>query len=123
MGLPKTLRVGIIEVALDPEKVGPLASKIAQSTADWDELNWLLAESELRLFPAYADRPKKPNMGSLPLRVQLIPAKVILQPKEDQIRPLAWDISELHLGIRNLVYYIAQRIFISEEIQKGRIKE
>ncbi len=122
MGLPKTLRVGIIEVALDPEKVGPLASKIAQTITDWDELNWLLAESELRLFPAYASRPKIPNLGCLPQRVQLVPAKVISQPKEDMVRPLAWDISQQHYSTQDLHSFIAQRNYIYEVVQAGRLK-
>ncbi len=122
MGLPKTLRVGIIEVALDPEKVGLLANKIAQTITDWDELNWLFAESELRLFPAYASRPKTPIVGSLPPRVQIIPAKVISQPKEDMVRPLAWDISQQHLSTQDLHSFIAQRNYIYEVVQAGRQK-
>ncbi len=122
MGLPKTLRVGVIEVALDPEKVGIVACNIAQTTTEWDALNWILAEAELRLFQAYASRPKTPIIGSLPRRVQLIPSKVILQPKEDQIRPLAWDISQHHLSTQDLHSYIAQRHFIYDMVQAGRQK-
>jgi hypothetical protein len=122
MGLPKTLKVGIIEVALDPEKVGFFARELAQTTADWDELNWLLAESELRLFPAYATRPRTPNIGSLSNRVQILPAKCVPHPQEDQIRPLAWDISQQHLSSQALHYYIAQRDYIYEVVQAGRQK-
>ncbi len=122
MGLPKTLRVGIIEVALDPEKVGPFANKIAQTTTDWDELNWLLAEAEMRIFPAYSSRPKTPYMGSLPPRVQLIPAKVNPHPNEDHIRSLAWDISQQHLSTQDLHSFIAQRHYIYEVVQTGRQK-
>ncbi len=122
MGLSKTLRIGVIEVALDLEKVGPIANKIAQTITDWDELNWLLAEAELRLFQAYASRPKTPILGSLPRRVQLIPAKMIMQPNEDQIRSLAWDISQQHLSTQDLYSFIAQRQYILEAVQAGRQK-
>ena len=116
------VRVGIIEVALDPEKVGMIAGKIAQSTKDWDELNWLLAESELRLFHAYASRPKTPIIEILPPRVQLTPARIISHPKEDQIRPLAWDVSQYHISTQDLCYFIAQRRHIYDVVQAGRLK-
>ncbi len=122
MGLPKTLRVGVIEVALDPEKIGMVAGTIAQNTMDWDELNWLLAEAELRLFQAYASRPKTPIVGHLPPRVQLIPARLISQPTEDQIRSLAWDISQQHLSEQDLHSLIAQRKYILEVVEAGRQK-
>ena len=119
MGLPRILRVGIIEVVLDLEHLKPLVQEIAQKTTNWDELNWLLAEAELRLFPAYAFHPTAPIIGSLPLRIQLFPARVVQQPREEQIRSLAWDISQRHLSIQDLHYFIAQRKYIFKVIQES----
>ncbi|OLS15354.1 MAG: hypothetical protein RBG13Loki_1028 [Promethearchaeota archaeon CR_4] len=120
MGLPKSFRVSVIEVELDPEKIGVVANRISGVNREWDECNWFLAEAELRLFPAYASRLKEPYLGNLPPRILLYPAKIVPQPEEDQIRSLAWDISQRHHSTQDLFTFIAQRYYIYEVIIAGR---
>jgi hypothetical protein len=120
MGLPKSFRVSVIEVELDPEKIGIVANQVSGENREWDEYNWLLAEAELRLFPAYASRGKDLYPGNLPPRVLLYPAKIIPQPSEDSIRALAWGISQRHHSMHDLYTYIAQRYYIYEVVKTGR---
>jgi hypothetical protein len=107
---------GAVSVKLDDDTIRNIAYDLSQKGLSWDDYVWLLAESELRLAPAY-DSPRltPSSLAELGNVIQINPSNIMRQPSEDDIRDLAGKIAQASPRMDELHWFIAERNFIFEQ--------
>jgi hypothetical protein len=105
-----------VSVKLDEDAIRNIAYDLSQKNLSWDDYVWLLAESELRLVPAY-DNPRltPSSLADLGNVIQIDPASIVRQPGEDEIRDLAGKIAQASPRMDELHWFIAERNFVFEQ--------
>lgn len=102
-----------VSIKLDEETIRTMAYELSQQNLSWDDYVWLLAESELRLLPAFENARSTPSsLVELGGMVQIFPSRVVSQPSEDDIRDLAGKIASFSPRMDELHWFIAERNFI-----------
>jgi len=111
-----TSAAGVVSISVDNDEIQKLAFEISQLPKSYDDFVWIFAESELRLRPAYAMgnifQPEGP--------VQIYPAKIVQNPKDDDIRKLAEQIASQGTSVQDLHWFIAQRNFIYNKAKNSK---
>jgi hypothetical protein len=109
-----------IMVKVDEDLVRNLAFEISQQPMSWDDCVWLLAEGELRLASAYVNpHITASGLAEIGSTVTLIPAKVINQPPEAQIRSLAEKVAQQGPHLEELHWFLAVRKVIYDEARQS----
>jgi hypothetical protein len=106
-----------LKVNIDEDQIREVAQKISQDQKSYDDWIWLLAESECRLGPACTSPSNKFRTGGLPSEVEIYPSKVVVQPPEDDIRQLAYDISQVRPSVEDIHWFMAQRQIVFDVSQ------
>ncbi len=109
----------LISVKLNKEKVQEIAYLFAQDGKTWDECTWVLAEYELKLSAACSNPKQDYHWGGLPNVVKIYPSRILYAPKEDDVRQLAYEISQRGPSLQDLHWFIAQRKYIDEVLSKS----
>ncbi len=106
----------VVTVKLNEEKVQEIAYLLAQEGKTWDEYTWILADNELKLGSACANPKPDYRCGGLPTVVKIVPSRILQMPKEDDVRQLAYEISQRGPSLQDLHWFIAQRKFVENVI-------
>ncbi len=109
----------VVKVKLNEEKVQEIAYLLAQEGKTWDEYTWVLAEHELKLSAACSNPKQEYRWGGLPNAVKIYPSRVLQVPKEDDVRQLAYEISQRGPSLQDLHWFIAQRKYVEDVIPKS----
>jgi hypothetical protein len=109
----------LVKVKINEEKVQELAYLFAQEGKTWEECTWILAEYELKLGAACSNPKHEYRWGGLPNTIKISPSRVLQTPKEEDIRQLAYEISQRGPSLQDLHWFIAQRKYVSDTISKG----
>lgn len=115
-GVIKRVKPDLFSLVLDRAKIEELAYFISQEGKTWDEYVWRLAEFEMQLGPACGGKKNVFSYGGLPDQVLLVPPKVVKQPKEEDVRALAYEMSQRGPSLQDLHWYIAQRQYICQQL-------
>jgi hypothetical protein len=111
-----TSTASVVSISVDNDAIQKLAFEISQLPKSYDDFVWIFAESELRLRPAYAMgnifKPEGP--------VQVYPAKLVANPRDDDIRKLAEQIASQGTSIQDLHWFIAQRNYIYNKAKSSK---
>ncbi len=112
----KQIKPDLFSLQLDRAKVEELAYLISQEGKTWDEYIWRLAEFELQLGPACGGKKNVFTHSGLPDQVLLHPTKVVKTPMEEDVRALAYEISQRGPSLQDLHWFIAQRQYICKQL-------
>ncbi len=109
----------ILTIKMNEEQIQQIAYLVAQEGKTWDECTWMLAENELRYGAACALPKSEFKYGGLPNQVKVIPSHVCIDPKQEDVQKLAFEISQRGPSLQDLHWFIAQRKFIANNIAKS----
>ncbi|OLS15837.1 MAG: hypothetical protein RBG13Loki_0531 [Promethearchaeota archaeon CR_4] len=114
-----TSQHNLIEVRLNKEKAQEIAYMLAQEGKTWDECTWMFAEYELKLAVACSNPKHEYKWGGLPKSVKIYPSRILQSPREEDVRQLAYEISQRGSSIQDLHWFIAQRRYVSDFVTHG----
>jgi len=115
---PAKAKSETLKVKLNEDQIREIAQKISEDQKSYDDWIWLLAESECRLGPACTSPTNNYRMGGLPSAVEIYPSKIVAQPAEEDIRQLAWDISQVRPSVEDIHWFMAQRQLVFDAAQE-----
>ena len=98
------------------QKIRELAYDLSQQLKSYDDIVWLFAEMELKLENAF-DSTTNPLEGTFPEAVTIYPKKILLKVDEEKIRPLAATIADRGSSLQDLHWFLAERIFVVENVK------
>ena len=106
----------LVAIQFDNSKISTLAQELSKKSNSWDELNWLLAEADIRLSAAF-EGPNPFSINPRPSKVSIhkyaIPSK--LGPSE--IRPVAEKVASRRLSLQDLHWNLAERLYLLEQVK------
>lgn len=100
-----------IFIQLSHSKINEIAYSISQQPLTWDELNWLISETELKIANAIVS-DENPLKGANPNQVKIDRTRIIENPDEGSIRELAQNIANKQESIEQRYLDLALRQYI-----------
>jgi hypothetical protein len=103
----------MVTIQLDEDKVREIAYDLSQKPMSYDEFVWLFAENDLKLHSAVAGDQIFQECGTSKC-AEIDPNAIVDQPSEDEIRNLAYDISQKGISPQDLHWLIAERLYLCD---------
>jgi hypothetical protein len=103
-------------IHINVEKIKQIALDISQQPLSWDDINWLISESELKIANAIVS-DENPLKGPITKQVKIDRTQIIEKPNENHIRELAQNIANKQESLEQRYFDLALRQYIFDLVK------